>query len=332
MFADEAKIKVISGKGGDGVISFRRERFVPKGGPDGGDGGKGGSIWIAVSPQITTLSQYRRQKLYKAEPGRDGGKNNRRGKSGEDLILFFPRGTIIKIKNKEGELQRKMDLLKKNQKIEITEGGRGGHGNTWFKSSTRQTPRIRSRGKLGERLILELEVKLLADVGIIGLPNSGKSTLLSRISHARPKIADYPFTTIEPNLGMLELKELGIKSNRSIVLADIPGLIKDSSKGRGLGDRFLRHIERCKLLIHIIDGTSKDVISDYKNINQELMDYSRKLTRKRQIVVINKIDAIDKKELAKKLKILKVYNPIPISAVTGKGLKELVVKILDFST
>lgn len=330
MFVDEAKIEVRAGKGGNGIISFRHEKFVAKGGPDGGDGGKGGSVFVSVSSRVTTLSDYRRQKLFKAEKGQNGGRNNRRGKSSEDLFLDFPRGTVIKIFTKDGPLQT-IDLIKKTEKIEIAKGGRGGHGNSWFKSSTRQAPRIRQLGGKGEKYILELELKLLADAGIIGLPNSGKSTLLARLTHARPKIADYPFTTIEPNLGVLEFREHGIRSNKTLVLADIPGLIEGANLGKGLGDRFLRHIERCKILIHIIDATSDDVVSDFKTINIELKKYSKKLTTKKQIVVLNKIDAINENDLSKKINKLKNYLPIPISAVTGKGIKELLVELLKKS-
>lgn len=325
MFIDEAKIKVEAGRGGDGIISFRHERSKPKGGPDGGNGGDGGSVWVEVSSRKTTLADYRRQKLYKAESGQAGGKNDRRGRSGEDLTLYFPRGTVIKIK----ETKTTIDLIKKDQRIEIAKRGKGGHGNAWFKNSVRQAPRLRQLGTKGEKLILELELKLLADVGIIGLPNSGKSTLLARLSNARPKIADYPFTTLEPNLGVLEFREHGIKSNQSLVLADIPGLIEGAHQGKGLGIRFLKHIERCKVLIHIIDATSDNVVRDYKTVNSELKNYSKKLTKKKQIMVLNKIDAVSEKDLAKKLIKLKSYRPIIISAVTGKGIKELLIKLLS---
>lgn len=331
MFVDEARIEVRAGKGGDGIISFRRERTKAKGGPDGGDGGDGGSIWVEVSPRITTLYDYRRQKLFKAEAGQNGGKNERKGKKGEDMTLYFPAGTVIKSVNSKQKTVN-IDLIKSNQRIEIAKGGRAGHGNAWFKNSTRQAPRIRQLGKPGEELTLELEIKLLANVGLIGMPNCGKSTLLSRLSHARPKIADYPFTTLEPNLGVLEFRELGIKSRRALVLADIPGLIEGAHQGKGLGDRFLRHIERCKILINIIDGTSDKVIKDYKTVNDELNNYSKKLTKKKQIIVLNKIDAIDEKTLQKKINKLKKATKskiYPISAVTGKGIKELILEFLN---
>ena len=328
MFIDEARIEVRAGKGGDGIISFRREKFVAKGGPDGGNGGDGGSIWLAVSPRMTTLSDYRRQKLFKAESGQNGGRNNRRGKSGEDLVLYFPQGTVLKISNLKSQISNKIDLINKADKIEIAKGGKGGHGNAWFKSSTNQAPRNRQLGRKGEKFILELELKLLADAGIIGLPNSGKSTLLSRLTHAHPKIADYPFTTLEPNLGVLDFSEFGL-GKKSLVLADIPGLVEDAHQGKGLGIRFLKHIERCKVLIHIIDSTSDDVVRDYKTINSELKNYSKKLMKKKQIVVLNKIDAISKKELSKKLIKLKRYSPNPISAVAGRGIRELLIKLLS---
>ena len=335
MFIDEAKIEVKAGKGGDGIISFRRGRFAHKGGPDGGDGGNGASIWVSVSPNLTTLSGYRKQKLFKAENGQDGGKNNRRGKSGEDLILEFPKGTIIKIhelKDKKLEIKKTIDLIGEEAKTIIAQGGKGGHGNTWFKNSVRQAPRIRQLGKKGEKLNLSLELKLLADIGLIGKPNAGKSTLLSRITHARPKIAAYPFTTKEPNLGVLSFEDLGIKNgNKSMVVADIPGLIEGASKGRGLGDQFLRHIERCKVLLHLVDGTSGDVVKDYHIIMAELKEYSYKLVKKKQIVVLNKIDALDEKTIEQETKDLerasnsKVY---PISAVAGTGIKTLVLSLL----
>ncbi|MCX6811741.1 MAG: GTPase ObgE [Candidatus Berkelbacteria bacterium] len=331
MFVDEAKIEVRAGKGGDGIISFRRERTKPKGGPDGGDGGNGGSVWVEVSPRMTTLYDYRRQKLFKAMPGQNGGKNERKGKSGEDLILYFPQGTHIKIFEKDN-LVKKIDLVKKGTKIEIAKEGKGGHGNCWFKNSVRQAPRIRQLGTKGELKTLELELKLLANIGIIGLPNSGKSTLLSRLSHARPKIAAYPFTTLQPNLGVLEFRELGIKSKKSLVLADIPGLIEGAHEGKGLGIRFLKHIERCKALIHIIDGQSDDVVKDYQEVNNELVSYSPKLVKKKQIVVLNKIDAVNEKILLKKAKKLKKATKstiYPISAVTGFGIKTLVLSLLD---
>lgn len=343
MFVDEAKIKVQAGKGGDGIVSFRHERTKPRGGPDGGNGGNGGSIWVAVSPRMTTLSDYRRQKIYKAEAGQDGGKNERRGKSGEDLILYLPLGTVIKFAQVvRGSDPRKfrrtrvrplqiIDLVDKDEKIKIAQGGKGGHGNAWFKNSVRQAPRIRQLGTKGDIGILELELKLLADIGLIGLPNSGKSTLLSRLTHARPKIADYPFTTLEPNLGVLEFKQFGIKSNKALVIADIPGLIEEAHQGKGLGIRFLRHVERCKILIHIIDATSNDILRDYQTIIRELKNYSSKLAKKPQILVVNKIDAINQKLINLKTDKLKnkfKINVIPISAVTGKGLKELVIKLL----
>lgn len=335
MFIDEAKIKVSSGKGGDGIISFRRERTKHRGGPDGGDGGDGGSLFFTVSPRMTTLSDYRRQKLFKAEDGQAGGKNERKGKKGEPLTLYFPPGTIIKMftrEDKKWQLDQTIDLKKKDEIIEIAKGGRGGHGNAWFKSSTRQAPRIRQLGKPGKEYHLELEIKLLAEVGLIGMPNCGKSTLLARLTHARPKIADYPFTTLEPNLGVLEFKELGISSNKALILADIPGLIKDAHQGRGLGIKFLKHIERCKVLIHIVDVLDDGLVEDYKTVNDELKNYSKKLTQKKQIIVLNKIDAIDKKTLEKKINKLKKVTKstiYPISAVTGTGIKTLVLSLLE---
>lgn len=323
MFIDEAKIEVRAGRGGNGILSFRRERFVAKGGPDGGDGGDGGSVYIKADQRMTTLHDFRRQKKFKAGDGQRGGRNKRHGKNGEDLVLHLPLGTVVKIfekDKKELEEIKIIDLTSAREKIMIATGGKGGHGNAYFCTATQQEPRKWEKGEKGEKRILELELKLIADVGIIGLPNSGKSTLLARVSNARPKIAEYPFTTLEPNLGVVN----------GLVMADIPGLIEKAHLGKGLGMRFLRHIERCKILIHIIDGTEKRITSNYRIINCELKSYSPKLARKKQIIVLNKIDALNEEEIKSKLKKLKKASkksPIPISAVTGKGVKELIDRI-----
>jgi len=334
-FIDEAKIKVIAGKGGDGIVSFRRERFIAKGGPDGGDGGNGGSIFARVNPNLNTLSLYRRKKQFKAQNGENGGRNTRKGKKGEDLVIQFPKGTLIRLFKKEDKkliLEKIIDLMDKKDEILFAKGGIGGHGNDYYKSSCNQTPRKRQLGKKGETKFLELELKLIADIGLVGLPNSGKSTLLSRISHARPKIADYPFTTLEPSLGVIEFDELGIKERKSLVVADIPGLIEGAHQGKGLGDRFLRHVDRCKALIHLIDITSDNIRGDYQAINRELKNYSPKLAKKKQVVVLNKIDLLPEEKRKKKLKILrkKIPHPLfPISAVTGEGIKELFLSLIE---
>jgi GTP-binding protein len=333
MFCDETEISIKSGDGGSGIVSFRRERFIDKGGPDGGDGGNGGSIFFETDNNLNTLSSFRTTKNIKAEPGANGGKKKMRGKKGVDLILKVPPGTVI---YEKGSGQILADLNKEGQKVKLAQGGSGGFGNAHFTSSTRQTPSFSEYGEPGQIKKLRLELKLVADVGIIGLPNVGKSTLLSRISEARPKIADYPFTTLVPNLGIVNI------DNFSFVACDIPGLIEGAYKGKGLGDKFLRHIERCRLLVHMIDVTSKDLVKDYKIINQELKKFSPKLAKKIQVPVINKIDTIEnskfpslaKRSGAGKAQISKLKKmignhqpPINISAVSGKGIKELLYEV-----
>jgi GTPase len=323
MFCDETEILIKAGKGGTGIVSFRHERLVSKGGPDGGDGGTGGSIYVEVDPELNTLSYLHRTKTIKTSDGGTGGKKKMRGKNGQELILKVPQGTVIYDKKTKKILA---DLTKKNQKFLLAFGGKGGFGNAHFTSSTRQTPDFAESGEPGQERLLRLELKLIADVGIIGLPNVGKSTLLSRTSAAKPKIADYPFTTLVPNLGIVQINKF------SFTACDIPGLIEKAYKGKGLGDKFLRHIERCRLLIHLLDITSEDLTRDYKIINQELKKFSSKLTKKPQILVVNKIDAIDSLKLkvkSEKLKKLITDHqlPIAISAVSGEGIKELLYEI-----
>ncbi|MBU0687358.1 MAG: GTPase ObgE [Candidatus Margulisbacteria bacterium] len=320
MFHDEVTIYVKAGNGGNGCVSFRREKFIPKGGPDGGDGGNGGAIIFETNPQASTLINFRHQKHFRAENGDPGKGKNMHGKSGADLIITVPRGTIIR-DIETGEIIA--DIVEPDTKIRLLEGGNGGFGNTRFKSSINQAPRKANPGKKTEEKKLRLELKLLADVGIIGCPNAGKSTLLSHISQARPKIADYPFTTKEPMLGVVQVGDYA-----SFVAADIPGLLEGAHQGTGLGDRFLRHIERTKVLLHVIDAASidcRDPMADFKTINKELGEYSPELLKKPQIVALNKIDAVsDKKALEKvKKQIEKEYPVYLISAVSGKGLKEL---------
>ncbi|MCM8818760.1 MAG: GTPase ObgE [Candidatus Omnitrophica bacterium] len=319
-FIDEAEIFVRGGKGGDGCVAFRREKFVPKGGPWGGDGGKGGDVIFKAIKNKKTLIDFHFQRHFFAENGGHGSSNNKKGKDGRDLIIEVPLGTIIK-EIIDGEEKIIADLLNENDYIIVAKGGKGGLGNTHFKSSTNQAPRIATKGEKGEEKKIKLELKLIADVGIIGYPNSGKSTLLSKISKARPKIADYPFTTLEPNLGLVNLGDY-----RSFVVADIPGLIEGASKGKGLGIKFLKHIERTRILIHLIDMSENDIINKYENIRKELENYSEKLLMKKEIIVGNKIDLDQSKKNIKNAKeyFKEIYF---ISALTGEGVKELLEKI-----
>lgn len=320
MFLDEAKICVIGGKGGDGIIGFRREKFVPKGGPDGGDGGRGGDVILRADPHINTLLAFKHRVHFKAQPGQHGGKNERRGADGADLILRVPVGTVVKILP-AGEILADLDAPGKE--IVVARGGEGGRGNAHFKSSTRQAPRIREKGAPGEERWLKLELKLLADVGIIGFPNAGKSSLIAKISAARPKIAPYPFTTLVPNLGVVPVEEF-----KEFVVVDIPGLIEGAHEGKGLGDRFLKHVERTRLLIHLIDlgPTERDPLSDYEVINRELRSFSPALAEKPQIVVGNKIDLLSDEErqaIQERFAAQGIELRL-ISAVTGEGTRELV--------
>lgn len=318
MFIDEAEIYVRAGKGGDGAVSFRREKYVPKGGPDGGDGGNGGDVIIEVDNHCHGLAQYNREKRFIAKNGQPGMGSNKHGKYADDLILRVPAGTQV---YHDDTLM--LDLVEEGKRVVIAKGGRGGWGNQHFASSIKQAPKWSKAGLKGESKKLKFELKVIADVGLIGLPNAGKSTLLSVLSNARPKIADYPFTTLEPNLGVIK----GI--DRNIVLADIPGLIEGASIGKGLGDKFLRHIERTKIVIHIIDANSSDPVADYKVIRKELKDFSKELTKKKEIVVLNKIDTLSEDELAEKLSDLKKakIKTIQISAATHLNTDELVKAI-----
>ena len=337
MFTDYAKIIIKSGNGGDGAITFRREKYVAAGGPDGGDGGRGGSVYFRVDPNANTLIDFRYSKKFKAQNGENGSGGNKYGKSGEDLYIDVPLGTIIK----DAETGKVVaDLSKENQVELVLNGGRGGKGNSHFATATRQVPRFAQAGEDGEEKEIILELKLLADVGLIGYPSVGKSTILSVVTAATPKIADYHFTTLEPNLGVVK-PEYG----ESFVIADIPGLIEGASEGTGLGIQFLRHIERTRLLLHVIDVSAsegRDPVEDYYVINKELEKYSKKLAQRKQIIVANKIDAIytdDETENPVDV-IKKAFEPegikvYPISAVTGQGLKELlyyVRELLDSMT
>lgn len=321
MFVDYAKIIIKSGDGGNGAATFRREKYVAAGGPDGGDGGKGGDIYFKVDPNANTLIDFRFTKRFKAENGQNGSGNRCFGKSGEDLYVMVPKGTVVK----DGETGKVIaDLSEDNQVELILKGGRGGKGNTHFATSTRQAPHFAIDGEKGKEKEVILELKLLADVGLVGFPNVGKSTLISKVSAARPKIADYHFTTIDPNLGVVKTK-----SGDSFVMADIPGIIEGASEGIGLGTQFLRHVERTRLLLHVIDvaGTEgRTPVEDFEKVNSELQKYSEKLSKRKQIIVANKSDSLqDEKlynDLAQKAKEMDI-EIFKISAVTGDGVNEL---------
>ena len=325
MFTDYAKIIIKSGDGGNGAVSFRREKYVAAGGPDGGDGGRGGSIYFIVDPDSNTLVDFRFKKKFKAENGKNGEGARRYGKSGEDLYVKVPIGTLIK-DVETGKIIA--DLSHKGQKELILPGGRGGKGNSHFATSTRQAPRFSQDGEKGIEKEVILELKLLADVGLIGFPNVGKSTFLSKTTSATPKIADYHFTTIEPNLGVVK-NDYG----ESFVIADIPGIIEGASNGTGLGLQFLRHIERTRLLLHVIDVSGiegRNPVDDFKTINEELKSYSEKLSKRKQIIVANKIDSMQDENLYNDLEKLAKENNIEIfkiSAVTGEGISELLKRV-----
>lgn len=318
MFIDYAEIEIKAGDGGNGAVSFRREKYVPKGGPAGGNGGKGGDIIFEAHHNLSTLLDFRYKKIYKAKNGEPGGSSLKDGKNGEDIIIKVPVGTIIKDKDTSKVIA---DLNKNGEKIVVAKGGKGGKGNSNFATPTNQTPRYAEHGKPGEEKKIILELKLLADVGFVGFPNAGKSTLISVISSARPKIADYPFTTIEPNLGIVKYADF-----QSFTVADIPGIIEGAHEGKGLGHKFLRHIERTKILLFIIDVTSENYQRDYKTLLSEIKSYSPKLAEKKKIVALSKIDLIEDSELIKlsKKKLRNSDSPLLFfSAVSGKGIKEL---------
>ena len=326
MFADRAKIIIRSGKGGDGHVSFRREKYVPDGGPDGGDGGRGGDVIFEVDKGLTTLYEYRHRRKFSATDGQEGGKKRCHGRDGEDIVLKVPEGTVVReaqsglvIADLSGECSRQI----------VLKGGRGGNGNMHYATSTMQAPKYAQPGQEAMELEVLLELKMIADVGLVGFPNVGKSTLLSRLTNARPKIANYHFTTLSPNLGVVDTDD-----GRGFVIADIPGLIEGASEGAGLGHDFLRHIERTRLMVHLVDAAStegRDPLDDIEKINHELEAYDAGLTKREQIIAANKIDVIqipDGGEDPVK-KIRAVYEPlgvpvVPISAVTGQGLDELV--------
>ena len=313
-FLDKAKIFVKAGDGGSGSASFRREKFIEFGGPNGGDGGKGGLIIISSEKNLNTLIDFRYKQHFKSEKGEDGKSKNRTGRNGSDLILKVPVGTQI---FEEDDNTLIFDFTKNGQRFVVANGGKGGLGNVRFKSSTNRAPRKTTKGRLGEEFWIWLQLKVIADIGIVGMPNAGKSSLLSAITSARPKIADYPFTTINPNLGVV------LYDNKEVTLADIPGLIEGAHEGIGLGDKFLRHIERCKNILHLIDITNENLLENYSKVRKEISKYSNKIIKKREIIVFNKIDMINDEEINKKIDIFskkikkKIYT---ISALKQKGL------------
>ena len=292
-FLDQAKIFIKAGNGGSGSASFRREKFVEFGGPDGGDGGDGGSIIIESDRNLNTLIDFRYSQHFKAQHGQSGSKKNKTGGRGKDLVLKVPVGTQI---YEEDNNTLIYDFLKNKEKFLLAAGGKGGLGNVRFKSSTNRAPKKKTNGKIGEEFWIWLQLKVIADIGIIGLPNAGKSSLLSALTRARPKIANYPFTTINPNLGVCYIKD------KEIILADIPGLVEGAHKGVGLGDKFLRHVERCKILLHMIDVSEEDLVGNYNKIRSELLAYDKNLYKKKEIIVFNKSDIIQKDQLKNKLK------------------------------
>ncbi len=316
MFIDYAEIEVQAGDGGNGCVSFRREKYVPKGGPSGGDGGAGGSVIIRVNPGLGTLLDLKYRKVYKAKKGSNGEGDNRSGTKGEDTVIAVPAGTAVKDLDQEGEVLA--DLISPNDSVVVAQGGRGGKGNSHFKSPTNRAPRKAEPGQKGEKKKLSLELKLLADVGIVGPPNSGKSTLLAKVSKARPKIADYPFTTLVPNLGVVKIGE-----DRSFLLADIPGLIQGAHQGKGLGVNFLKHIERTKLLLYLIEATTPDIRMEFDKVKKELELFDKNLSGRPSVLALNKIDLLSPEEKREKRKF---KSPLPIfliSALSGEGVSEL---------
>ena len=323
-FLDQVKIYIKAGDGGDGSPSFRREKFIEFGGPDGGDGGKGGSIILKSERNLNTLIDYRYQQHHKAERGTDGAGKKRTGRGGEDLILKVPVGTQV---FEEDNKTLIFDFKKQNEKFVVASGGKGGLGNVRFKSSTNRAPRKFTKGKKGEEFIIWLQLKTIADIGIIGLPNAGKSSLLSAITGATPKIANYKFTTLNPNLGV------AIYDDKEIVIADIPGLIEGAHKGVGLGIKFLKHIERCKTLLHLIDITEKNLESAYKQVKNELKNYSKDLLKKREIIVLNKIDLLEKnkiKDIVKKFSQNKTSETATLSTFNKKSVSDIKARLLNY--
>lgn len=321
MLIDQTEIYVRSGKGGDGMVHFHREKYVPRGGPDGGDGGKGGDVVLEVKPTLNTLSSFRQKERYIAPDGKNGGPNNMSGKMGPDLVVYLPPGTVV-FDAETGDLLG--DLTEAGQRLVICKGGRGGRGNQHFATARHQVPRTGEKGEPAEEKSLRLELKLIADIGLVGVPNAGKSTLLSVLTNARPKIAPYPFTTLEPNLGVAP-----IDGATTVVVADIPGLIEGASRGAGLGFEFLRHVQRTRVLIHLLDGLSEDPLADFSQINTEMSLFDSNIAKKPQIVAVNKIDQPEVQERLPQLKrdlkkrgVTKIWE---ISALARTNIRELLL-------
>ena len=321
-FLDQAKVYVRSGDGGAGSVSFHHEKFVEFGGPDGGDGGRGGDVWVEAMDGLNTLIDYRYQPHFKARPGIHGMGRNRTGASGDDAVLKVPVGTVVLEEDNETVIA---DLAKAGDRICLAKGGNGGFGNARFKSSINQAPRRANPGLEGQERWIWLRLKLIADAGLVGLPNAGKSTFLSRVSAARPKVADYPFTTLHPGLGVVSV------DTRRFVLADIPGLIEGAHEGAGIGDRFLGHVERCRVLLHLVDGTEEDVAASYRTVRGELVAYGNGLEDKDEIVALTKVDALSEEERRDKAQALgRECGKVPflVSAPTGEGVDEVVIALL----
>lgn len=321
MFFDRAKIHVQAGAGGNGIVAFRREKFVPKGGPAGGTGGRGGDVYVIADPDLNTLQTFRRNVHFRAERGRHGGGNQKAGATGEDLLIPVPVGTIVRVAESDTVLA---DLVGAEERALVARGGRGGRGNAAFKSGRNRAPRLAENGEVGEERWLSLELKIVADAGIVGVPNAGKSTLLSVISQARPKIADYPFTTVVPNLGVADV------SHVQIVFADIPGLLEGAHDGVGLGLDFLRHIERSRVLVHLLDGASPDPLGDFEVINQEMTLFNPALAERPQLVVLNKIDLAEARAAWPQLREKLAeggHELLAISAVSGENVQQLLYQV-----
>ena len=327
MLIDEAKIHVASGKGGDGMISFRREKYVPRGGPSGGDGGRGGDVILRADPNLNTLYFFRKRVHFKAKDGAKGGSSNKTGADAEPALVAVPPGTIVRDAETGGLIA---DLVLPDAEVVVARGGRGGRGNAHFKSSANQTPRLAEKGEPGSERWLTLELKLIADIGLVGLPNAGKSTLLSVVSNAKPKIADYPFTTLQPNLGTV------IYDNRDLVFADIPGLIEGAHQGVGLGHAFLRHVQRTRLLLHILDGAADDPVADYNQIRAELALFDADLAQRPEIIVINKMDLPEAREYAdllrESLSERGLEEVVAISALTRENVQALIQRVFEIAS
>ena len=326
MLVDEAKIFVASGKGGDGIVAFRREKYIPRGGPSGGDGGRGGDVILRADSNLNTLYYFRKQVHFKAKPGSKGGSSNKTGADADALVVRVPVGTIIRDAETGGLIA---DLVRHDAEVVVAHGGRGGKGNSHFKSSSNQAPRIAEKGEPSVERWITLELKMIADVALVGMPNAGKSTILSVVSNAKPKIADYPFTTLEPNLGTV------IYDHLDLVFADIPGLIEGAHMGVGLGHSFLRHIQRTRIIIHVLDGSAEDPIADYNQIRAELALYDEKLADRPEIVVVNKMDIPEAREywelLKEQLGERGVEKPLAISAISRENIKQLIQRVFEIS-